>query len=79
MARLKYPQWQTPCQAALLETDPEKLHDEIVEAENAIFLRLHELWSRTDHHEERLAINDAISALRRLQTTKLNFPKGRFE
>ena len=75
MTGLKYPQWQRPYRAALLETDPPKLHEKLMQAENAIFLRP----SRTDHHEERLAINDAISALRSLQTTKLNFPNGRSE
>lgn len=77
MADLKYPQWQKPYEEALLERDPQKLQEKLMKAETAIFLRLQELSSRTNHHEERLAIEDAIPALRSLQTKKLNYPDGR--
>jgi hypothetical protein len=79
MTELRYPQWQKPYEEALLEGNPQKLREKLMEAENAIFLRLQELSYHTDHYEERLAINDAISGLRSLQTKKLNFPDGRSE
>lgn len=76
MTDLRYPQWQKPCEEALLECDPQKLQEKVMEAEHAIFLRLQELSTRTDHHEERLAIENAIPVLRTLQTKKLNYPDG---
>lgn len=77
MTGLRYPHWQKPYEEALLECDLQKLREKVMEAENAIFLRLQELSSRTDHHEERRAIEDAIPALRSLLTRKLNYPDGR--
>ena len=77
MSELRYPLWQKPYEEALLESDLQKLRERLMEAENAIFLRLQELSASTaGNRGERLAINDAILGLRSLQTKKLNFPNG---
>ena len=77
MAELRFPKWQQPYQDALLELDVENLNQRILDAETAIFLRLQELTPNSDHHEERSALDDAISGLRVLKTKKLGFPDWR--
>ena len=74
MNDLKYPEWQKPYQEALLEVDREKLKDQLLKAEAAIFLRLQQLAHSADSHAERQAIDDAISAIRSLKTEQLNYP-----
>jgi hypothetical protein len=71
---LKFPQWEGAWQEALLELDPNKLHDKIVVAEAAIFTRLQELSDDSDHHEERTVLGGAISRMRTLKMEILNFP-----
>lgn len=75
MPEIRYPQWQGAWHDALLELDPKKLRQKVIDAEAAIFKRLQELSDdRTDHMEERLALNDAISGLRALKVEQLKFP-----
>jgi hypothetical protein len=74
MLDLKYPDWQKQFHAAQLETDERKLLIKASEAESAIALRLQAIAGNSDHHEERLAIADAVSKLRTWQTQKLKFP-----
>ena len=74
MTTFEYP-WQKEYQEALLERDRQKLAEKINAAENALFLRFQELGGTGDHSRERLALNDAIRALRALQTEKLHYPK----
>jgi hypothetical protein len=74
MSNLKFPQWQGAYQEALLELNPTSLERKITNAEAAIFKRLQELSDNKDHHEERLALDDAISGLRVLKTDRLKFP-----
>ena len=40
MNDLKYPEWQSPFQEALLEVDREKLQSKMMKAEEAIFQRM---------------------------------------
>jgi len=75
MTEVKYPSWQVPYQAALLETNVEKLKIKAGETETAIFLRVQALNGSSDHHAERQAIQDALAALRLLQTEKLGYPR----
>jgi hypothetical protein len=79
MPELKYPSWQEPYQQAMLELDPVKLRRKVLKAEGAILRRLQELSdgeARVDGaREEKLVINDAISALRVLRKEKLRFPE----
>ena len=78
MSELKYPKWQEPYQQAMLELDPARLRQKIQDAEAAIYGRLQQLTDGAAHidgaKEERLAIDDAISGLRVIQTEKLAFP-----
>lgn len=75
MPEIRYPPWQPGWQDALTELDSEKLHQKVIDAEAAIFKRLQELSAdRTDHHEERLALSDAIAGLRTLKVERLKFP-----
>ena len=76
MTDFKYPSWQKPYQEALIEFDPELLQKKIEATENAIFLRFQELSGMNGQaNEERVALNDALRALRALQTERLHYPK----
>jgi len=60
---LKYPEWQRPIQAALLEFDPQKLQERIALAEAAISARLDRLSEVSDGEAERMAIEDGLRLL----------------
>jgi hypothetical protein len=74
MNTLMYPEWQTPYQEALLELDKKKLEAKIHLAEWKIFQRLQSISADSDHQGERLAIADALNALRVLKRDALNYP-----
>ena len=61
---LKYPTWQEPYRAAVIETNPKLLRLKIAGAEQAAILRFKELENSPDHHEERVALTDALTALK---------------
>jgi hypothetical protein len=71
---LRYPEWQRPYQAALLELDPKKRAEHVAEAEAAIFKRLQQLSQSPDGETERQVIEGAICALKILKRDSLNFP-----
>jgi hypothetical protein len=75
MTNLLYPSWQKPLQEAFVEFQPEKLQHKMEVAETAIFRRFQALAGQGNHAEERLALNDALQALRSLQVERLHFPK----
>ncbi len=64
----RFPEWQKEYEAALCETDDGKLPKCVAAAELAILNRLQVLAGKSDHGEERLAMTDALHALR--------YPKG---
>jgi hypothetical protein len=64
---LKYPEWQKPIQAAMLEFDPQHLRNRIASAEAAISARLAMLSEASDGDAERLAIQDGVRLLRFLK------------
>ena len=72
--RLKYPEWQRPYEAALLEFDAQKLAAQVHEAEMAILSRLLELRTSLDGYEERVAIEDACKGLLAIKTNILEWP-----
>ena len=74
MRKLKYPEWQTLYQEALLEVDKKKLEAKIHLAEWKIFQRLQTISADSNHHEERVAIADALNTLRSLKLGSLNYP-----
>jgi hypothetical protein len=66
---LKYPIWQEPYRAAVIETNPKLLKQKIVSAQQAAMLRLKQINDRTDHHHELMALTDALTALKLLAET----------
>jgi hypothetical protein len=71
---LKHPKWQVPLQEAILESDREKLRENVEKVETTILERLHELQHGADGHREKEAINDAPSTLRIIKRDKLGYP-----
>ena len=74
---LRYPEWQRPYEAALLEVDPDNLAMCIEEAEAAIYERLQQLREMSesqDRQGERQALKGAIYTLKILRRESLNFP-----
>ncbi len=66
------PHWHALYQAALFETDRNKMPQRIDEAEKAILARLKELFVHTgDHIEEDLVLDDALYGLRALRSCVL--------
>jgi hypothetical protein len=70
--QLKYPEWQTPFEDLMLESDPKKLREKLQSLETVIFGRLQRL--RQEDSAEQEAINDALSVLRIIKRDKLGFP-----
>ena len=66
---LKYPTWQEPYRAAVIETNPRLRKHKISSAQQAAMLRLKQLKNSTDHHHELIAITDALTALKILGET----------
>jgi hypothetical protein len=66
---LFYPDWQPQYEAALLQSDDGKLPKCVAAAQTAILSRLQALVGKADHQEERLAMTDALHALRYLKGT----------
>jgi hypothetical protein len=60
--------WHELYHAALFESDRNKVPARIAEAEQAILLRIKELFATTtDHIEEDVVLDDALNALRALR------------
>jgi len=66
---LKYPIWQVPYRAAVIETNPNLLKQKIATAAQAVKLRFKELENSADHHHELIALTDALTALKILAET----------
>ncbi|MGA8762615.1 MAG: hypothetical protein WB562_06970 [Candidatus Sulfotelmatobacter sp.] len=66
---LRFPDWQSEYESALLEVDPQKLPERVRAAEAAIFLRQQALVQSPDGHAEREAIEDAMRTLRVIKRT----------
>ena len=75
-SNLRFPQWQTPYQAALLELNLSKLLEQVTQAERAIFDRLQSLEGTANcesRFAELLAIEDALASLRSLKREQVGF------
>ena len=79
MKNLRYPEWQQPYKAALMEFDPTKLEQLVTAAETAIFFRWQTMPARPVGHEERQAIADATNALFTIKRDILKFPGHDFK
>jgi hypothetical protein len=80
MKTSKYPAWQEPYQAvlreaALRETDPQRLTELVLEAEGVIFARMLTLETSPDENNERRAIRDACDHLLLIKTDVLKWPE----
>jgi hypothetical protein len=64
---LRFPEWQVQYEAAILETDNGKLSNVVAVAELAILNRMHALVGKAGHEKERIAMTDALHALRYLK------------
>lgn len=61
---LRYPNWQVPYRAALIETNPKLLTQKIAAAEQAATLRFKELENSADRRAEQTALTDTLTALK---------------
>jgi hypothetical protein len=68
---LKYPNWQEPLAAAILEFNPRKLPAKIQKAEAAITSRFQELAFEKDSREESRLLSDGSSILEELKKDRL--------
>ena len=68
-AVLKYPIWQEPYRAAVIEINPKLFKQKISTAQQAAMLRLKQLENSADHHHELIALTDALTALKILGET----------
>ncbi len=66
---LKYPIWQEPYRAAVIEANPKLLKQKIASAEQAVISRFKQLENSADHHHELTALTDALAALKILGET----------
>jgi hypothetical protein len=69
----KYPKWQEPVAAAILEFNSQQFLAKIQKAEEAIAGRLQELTSEENSQEERCLLYDTISILRGVKHDRLGF------
>jgi len=69
---LKYPKWQEPLTAAILEFSPRKLRAKIQKAEAAIDSRFQELASEGGTREESRLLLDGRSILQNLKKDRLS-------
>ena len=73
-----HPSWQSQVDAAVNETDPEKLLNRVHAAEVAIFNRLQELANGAlkdgVHQAESDSLAEAVERLRLLKRDRLGFP-----
>jgi xanthine dehydrogenase molybdopterin-binding subunit B len=66
--------WKAAYQNTLEETDRDKLTQYVLETEGAIFDRIQELESSSDHHKEREEMEAAAKHLLEIKTRKLGWP-----
>jgi len=67
----KYPQWQEPLVAAIMEFDHEKLRRKIEKAEEAIGQRIQELALTDSNEHERRLLSDGLTVVRRVKRDRL--------
>jgi hypothetical protein len=66
---LKYPAWQEPYRAPVIETNPKLRKHKIAGAQQAVIFRLKQLEDSADHHHELTALTDTLAALKILAET----------
>ena len=71
---LKFPHWQAPLQDLILEFDPVKSQEKIRAVEAPLFARLQQLDHGTNNHDEKSALQDALSIVRIMKRDRLDSP-----
>lgn len=66
--------WKELYLRVLLESDPTRLTELVLAAEQAIALRAQELFNSSDHHEEHGEMSIAKASLLSIKTHKLGWP-----
>jgi hypothetical protein len=69
LSELKVPKWRKLYEVAVLETDPKLVKRRAIAAEEAAELRLNELDSSVDSHEEKAALARSLQGLKCLKET----------
>jgi hypothetical protein len=69
--KLKYPQWQEPLTAAILEFNAQQLRGKIQKAEEVITDRIQELSFDNGNEEERRVLSDGLFILQSLKKDRL--------
>ena len=73
-SKCRFLEWQPEYEAAVAETDIEKLKAKTTALEDAIFTRCQKIAGRAGYETEHDAIHLAIDTLRDIQKTKLGYP-----
>ena len=73
-SKFRFPEWQPEYEAAVAETDIEKLRVKTASLEDAIFKRCQSIAGKSGYETERDAMELAIDTLRYIQKTKLGYP-----
>jgi hypothetical protein len=68
---LKYPLWQEPLAAAILEFNPQRLRGKLEKAEEAIANRMQELVPENGNEHERRALLDGITIVQSVKRDRL--------
>jgi hypothetical protein len=66
-----YPQWQDALAAAILEFNPNQLRQKLLQAEEAIFNRVHELSLEKGSQRELRLLYDGLSIIQDLKQDRL--------
>jgi hypothetical protein len=69
--KLKYPQWQEPLTAAILEFNVQQLRGKVQKAEAVITDRIQQLSFDDESEEERRALSDGLFILQSLKKDRL--------
>ena len=75
MSTSSVPAWKEWYAAALRETDPEKVHEAVLAAEEALFARGLEITGSADHQSEQQEMAAASADLLAVKIHKLGWPK----
>jgi len=73
---LKYPRWQEPLAAAILEFNPRQLGGKLERAEEAIAGRIEELVAESGNEHERRALMDGLSIVQSVRRDRLGAGGG---
>lgn len=73
---LKYPRWQEPLAAAILEFNPQQLGGKLEKAEEAIAGRIEELVTESGDEHERRALRDGLSIVQGVRRDRLGAHTG---